>query len=335
MEATNTKKSAKKRRMLRWIAGILAGMLLLAGVDYYAYPYGRPIAAHSYNSGENGLWLRYKWYFGEKSEAERQDLAHKLKERQIRYAYFHVRSIERDGALRFHYPQTARRLLTDLRRDAPGVKLIAWVYAGNQHGAGEVDLSKQTVRRKMVSEAHWLLKECGFDGVQWDYESCPDNDPHFLALMRETRAALPSGKLLSTATPMWLPAPLGKFGWSEDYFAKIASTCDQVVVMCYDSGFLTPRSYVWLVRQQGVHVTQAVAKGSSGCRVLLGVPTYGKGFLSHNPRAENLGLALRGVREGIEEARTNRNVFVGVVPFAEYTTDASEWQTYRSLWLQP
>jgi hypothetical protein len=327
------KRPPKRRRRIRWIVGVLVVLIMLTGLDYYAYPYGRSVVAGNLNTGENGLWLRYKWYFGEWGASERRDLTRKLRERQIRYAYFHVRSIERDGSLKYRYPDKARSLLADMRRDAPEVKSIAWVYAGNERGSGKVKLSDAQVRRKMVQEAVWLAKECGFDGVQWDYEICPDNDPHFLKLMQETRAALPAGKLLSTATPMWLPAPIGRFGWSESYFAKVAATCDQIAVMCYDSGFYLPRSYVWLVGQQAVHVTRAVEKGNPGCRVLLGIPTYGPGFLSHNPRAENISNALRGVREGLRNREAKRSVFAGVAPFADYTTDAAEWKEYRRLWL--
>ena len=78
------------------------------------------------------------------------------------------------GALKFHDPDTARRLVSALHRQAPAVKLLAWVYAGNADGEGAVDLSKPDVRRAMVGEARWLVTACGFDGVQWDYEICPN-----------------------------------------------------------------------------------------------------------------------------------------------------------------
>ena len=187
----------------------------------------------------------------------------------------------------------------------------------------------------MVAEALWLVRDCGFDGVQWDVEPCPDGDTGFLALLRETRAALPPGKLLSTATPMWQPAALLQFGWSDAYFAQVAANCDQMAVMCYDSGFYTPRAYVWLVRQQAIHVTHAVAQGNPKCRVLLGVPTYGGGLSFHNPRAENLTMALRGVREGLADPGANVSVFAGVAPFADYTTSAQDWNTYKALWPAP
>jgi hypothetical protein len=330
------KHSSNRRRRWRWFGFGLAVLCLLLLSDYALYPRLSPIGGQSGNCGNNGLWLRYRWYFGERGDAEVRTLAQRLTERQIRYAYFHVRHVTRDGTLRYHYPEAARRLVAALHHDAPAVKVIAWVYAGNLHGApelGEVDLANAAVRRRMVAEARWLVTECGFDGVQWDYEICEESDPHFLALLRETRVALPQGKLLSAAVPIWLPAPFQQWGWSEAYFARVAAACDQMAVMCYDTGIYLPRSYVWLVHEQAVHVTRAAARGNPRCRVLLGLPTYGPGGLAHHPYAENLRLALKGVREGLADPRANLSAFAGVAPFADYTTQPEEWRTYRTLWL--
>jgi hypothetical protein len=334
-KADETHDKAQRRRRKRRIVLSTLGLLgLVTLVDYFAYPYGAK-GGRSLNRGENGLWLRYTSYFGQKSDAEIAALAQQLQERQIRYAYFHVRSITKGGALKYRYPEHAKRLVTKLRREAPGVKLLAWIYAGNKKGEGEVDLAKADVSARMVQEAVWLVKTCGFDGVQWDYEICPNNDAGFLSLMRETRAALPSGAVLSTATPLLMPWPLGRFGWSEDYYAQVAATCDQICDMCYDSGFWLPRSYAWLAHQQVVRVSKAVGRGNPECRLLIGIPTYGPGFLSHNPRAENIAISLKGVRDGLADRRTNASTFAGVALFADYTTDPSEWETYHRLWLSP
>jgi len=187
----------------------------------------------------------------------------------------------------------------------------------------------------MVREAVWLVDECGLDGVQWDYEFCSDGDADFLALMRRTRSALPGGKLLSAAVPMWRARLLRHWGWSEDYFAQVAQTADELVVMCYDSGHYLPRGYVHLVRQQAIRVTRAVARGNPECRVLLGLPTYPdeNSFLSHHAHAENIRLGLKGVREGMSDLRAEPSVFAGVALFANWVTEPEEWQTYRDLWL--
>ena len=190
--------SRSKRRVVIALGciGLLAAALL---VDYYAFPYGASPPRHSADKGTNGLWVRYTYYFGEKSDAE----------------------------------------------------------------------------------AVWLCTVCGFEGVQWDYEICEDRDKDLLALLSETRAALPQGKILSVAAPMWFPA-VRAFGWSEDYFSQVAARSDQVCVMCYDTGMLLPRAYVALTAQNVAHVTHAVAQGNPQCGVLLGIPTYGKGLFSHN-----------------------------------------------------
>jgi hypothetical protein len=312
----------------------VARLLLVADYALYAH-LARP-GGRTYNRGENGLWLRYHWYFGRRSDDRIRELAGRLRERQIRFAYFHVRHISKDGSLRYHYPAEAHRLIATLHGEAPEVKVIAWVFAGNSRlahtGVGDVDLSSEEVRQRMVEEARWLVTRCGFDGVQWDYEIVDDGDPYLLYLLRETRAALPPGKLLSVAAPIWSPFP-GRLGWSEETFARVAALCDQICVMCYDTGLYLPRAYVWLTRQQAIHVTRAVARGNPRCRVLIGLPTYGRGGPSHHSPAENLRLALKGVREGLADARANGAVLAGVAPFADYTTQPEEWETYRVLWL--
>jgi glycosyl hydrolase family 18 (putative chitinase) len=337
LKCADRPEAPRSQRRRRWLA---CGAVLLAlslAADYALYPgLSRP-GGTTANRGENGLWLRYQWYFGERSDRDPHLLAARLREQQIRYAYFHVRHITGHGTLRYHKLADARRLIATLHRDAPTVKVIAWLFAGNARlastGVGEVDLADPAVRKTMVGEARWLVNECGFDGVQWDYEICDNGDPAFLRLLQETRAALPAGKLLTAAVPMWLPAPFQRWGWSEMYLAQVAARCDQLAVMCYDSGIYLPRGYVWLVHQQGVHVTQAVARGNPRCRVLLGLPTYGQGGLSHHAWAENLRMALKGVREGLADPRANRSVFAGVALFADYTTQPEEWETYRALWL--
>ncbi len=89
----------------RWGLLLLVVFLVLVLADYAAYPYGLSSPGTTGNRGENGLWLRYTWYFGKKTTVEREALPARLREQQIRYAYFHVRFIDRDGKLHFRYPR--------------------------------------------------------------------------------------------------------------------------------------------------------------------------------------------------------------------------------------
>ena len=326
------------KRALRWnwkrrLAVVVSVLLLGLPADYLAYPRLAHPVGTSPNRGENGLWLGHAWYFGEQTEWPQ--LAGRLQREQVRYAYFHVRDVKADGTLRYRKLDSARRLTLALHRQAPASKLLAWVYVGNRAGRGNVDLANPKVRKTLVGEAVWLVTVCGFDGVQWDYEICPSGDAGFPALLRETRAALPPGTLLSAAVPLWLPVPLGNSGWTDADFQAVAPLCDQMDVMCYDTGLYLPRSYVWLVHQQVVHVTAAVAASNPKCRVLFGVPTYTAGGLSHHAPAEDIRMALIGVREGMADLKAVPSVVAGVAPFADYTTQASDWKVYEQWWLKP
>ncbi len=332
------KGNGRKRRWRRFGLALVALFLFALG-DYHFYPRLVGIGGRSFDQGENGAWLRYKWYFGEHSADQVARLARRLREHRIRDAYFHVRFIKKDGRLRFRYPERARALNARIEALAPEVRRTAWIYAGNENGEGDVRLADSQVRRRMVEEAAWLVRECGFEGVQWDYEICPDGDPSLLLLLEETRAALPTTDAgqtawIGVAAPTWFPPPIGRFGWSEAYFGEVAKRCDSLAVMGYDTGMYFPRAYVWLVRQQAVRVTRAVAAANPRCRVQIGLPTYEEGPFSHNPWAENLRMGLKGVREGMASEGAKSSVFAGVAIFADYTTDEAEWTTLRALWDQ-
>lgn len=315
----------------RWnktLAWIVLALVLFTALDYALYPSFIGFQGPSPNHGENGLWIRYTWYFGQ--EKGYADLAKRITDAQVKYAYFHVRYVGKSGNLRYRYPENARTIVREMHSRAPGVQITAWIYAGNADGAGSVVLSDRVARAKMVSEAAWLCRDCGFDGVQWDYEICHDGDRDLLDLLDETRAALPAGKILSVATPVRSPVA-GRFGWSDAYYREIAKRCDQIAVMGYDSGLWWPRAYDHLMQEQVAHVT-ADAAVNPACRVLIGVPTYRDGGPSHSAWAENLRVALHGVRAGYQDPATNRKQFAGVALFADYTTTTADWETLRRLW---
>lgn len=332
----NSLRRHRRRRVRRWFAAALLVIALVHAADYWWFPYGRLITAPSANRGENGLWLEHTWYFGRHSDADVARLARRLRDQQIRYAYFHVGFVEPNGALRSRFCAPARRLIAALHRRAPGVKILAWVLAGNPaSGMGRVNLAGPGVRPAMVQSARWLVAACGFDGVHWDYEQCLDGDADFLALLDETRAVLPPGAHLSAAVPMWVPPGVRRVvGWSEDYAARVAARLDDMAVMCYDSTIYQPRAYVWLVHEQAARMTRAAHRGNPRCRVLLGIPAY-PGTWSHHPRAENLSNALRGVRQGLADSRARPETFAGVAVFADYTQTPADQRVYHDMWLRP
>jgi len=315
------------KRRVRRILGIVIG---LAIADYALYPALAQPEGESRNSGRNALWVRYKWYFGE-NNGQIPELVDLAQRHGISDLYFHVRSIQADGNLKYRYLQQAQTLNRRIKELAPRLRRFAWIYAGNSSGAGDVDLSNPTVRQKMVSEAKWLVDKAGFSAIQWDYEICPDGDPNLLSLLKETRAALPRSVPISVAAPAWLPWPFTGYGWSPEYFGQVSKLCDQIAIMTYDTGAYFPRAYTWLVSKQIDVAYDAIERGNPNCQPIIGLPTYEGGGLSHNPHAENLKLGLIGVRAGARN-RGDKGMFVNVGIFADYTTDATEWRTFDELW---
>jgi hypothetical protein len=313
-------KRSRRKRLL-----IALSVLLLLGLgEYWLYPSFVTSSGLSKDQGRNGLWLRYKWYFGENTDFG--SLANRLQRGHFRYAFFHVRFVNRDGSLHFRYLKQAQGLNREMKTRAPDVLRIAWVFAGNHAIDGNVDLRQKSVRTRMVDEAKWLVQKCGFDGVQWDYEICPDGDLGFLRLLEETRAALPKA-FLSTAVPSAYSWPFVGLGWSEGYFRLVAATTDQMAVMGYDTGAYFPR---WYVRhlQGSVRVIGQAAQNTK-CKILMGLPTYGDGPPSQNPRSENLRMGLAAVL-GTDWPQA----FEGVALFADYTIDEEEWAEYRKAWVR-
>jgi len=320
-------RKAKWKRRGKGIAGFV---FLLFLADYALYPSLAMPEGSSHNSGNGALWVRYKWYFGENND-KIPELASRAKRHGISDLYFHVRNIQVDGSLKYRYLQQAQTLNRRLKEIAPRLRRFAWIYAGNPSGRGEVDISKPSVRRRMVTEAKWLVEKAGFSGIQWDYEICPDGDPNLPLLLEETRAALPRSIPVSVAVPAWLPWPFGGYGWSPHYYQEIAKVCDQVAVMSYDTGAYFPRTYAWLVAKQVDVVYKAVVQANDRCQVIVGLPTYEDGTFSHNPHAETVKLGLIGLRAGIRNLDEKWG-YPNVGIFADYTTDEDEWRTFDELW---
>ena len=209
----------------------VAGILLIWSIDYFYFEPTHQLHSICKNKGKNGLWLRYFWYAGKETDPAQWDaMAKRLGDYQIKYAYFHVLTTAANGKLKSHHLDNAQKITSFVHKRAPGTEVIAWLYIGSLATPDKVDLSKPAVRNALIHEMHWLTQECGFDGVQWDYEFCASGDLGFLELMKESRAVLAPNKLLCTATPMWYPYTL--WGWDDKYFHEVASVSDQIAVMC-------------------------------------------------------------------------------------------------------
>jgi hypothetical protein len=320
------------RASLRVFA-LLVVLGIASGV-YVAYaPYG-DTAAHPFNQDRNAVWLEHRWLEKPHSVEEMEQMFRFLDHHGIVYAYPHLIPFDSAGRLPLHNREQMRAFLASARRVAPNMKVLPWVgglrVGYKRSRAGTIDLGDLGQRQRMVAECRGLMDE-GFDGIHVNVEPIANGDDDYLALLRALRAAVGTGILSLSATrpgPV-APAFAPNFFWTADYYARIADSADQVVLMTYDTAIPTPGLYRRYVAYAAATVTANLAR-SHRTRVLVGIPTYDETGLMHRKEVETPENALLGVVSGLR-GRTG-GTFEGVALYAEWTTDPEDWAVYERVW---
>ena len=90
----------------RWVRITLWLALSFAAVstfDYWTYPLLSASPAQKFARGTDGIWIRYKWYFGEVDESYMRKHSRWLQDNGFKYGFFHVRSAGKSGDLIHEY----------------------------------------------------------------------------------------------------------------------------------------------------------------------------------------------------------------------------------------
>jgi hypothetical protein len=255
----------------------------------------------------------------------------------VQYVFPHLIPFNGAGRLPVHSREQMRAFVDAARRAAPGMKVLPWV-GGLRVGyrrtrAGSVDLADLGQRQRIMAECRGLMDE-GFDGLHVNIEPVNDGNVEFLALLRAVRTAVGPDRILSLSAirpgPFGLPvAP--NFVWSPDYYSRVASIADQVVVMAYDTGLPTSNLYRRYVAYAAGSVTRTLLRSREPARVLMGIPTYDETGFMHRAGVETPENALLGIVAGLRGVGGG-GTFEGIALYAEWTTDDSEWGVYERLW---
>ena len=320
------------RTFLRAVV-LIAVVGIAAGV-YVAYaPYG-DTAAHPFNQDRNAVWLEHRWLEKPHSAEEMEQMFRFLDHHGIVYVYPHLIPFDSAGRLPLHDREQMRAFLATARQVAPNMKVLPWVgglrVGYKRSRPGTLDLGDLGQRQRIVAECRGLMDE-GFDGIHLNVEPVANGDDDYLALLRALRAAVGTGILSLSATrpgPV-APAFAPNFFWTADYYARIADSADQVVLMTYDTAIPTPGLYRRYVAYAAATVTANLAR-SHRTRVLVGIPTYDETGLMHRKGVETPENALIGVVSGLRGRADG--TFEGVALYAEWTTDPDDWAVYERVW---
>lgn len=327
---------------MRWLAilalglvGIALGALAAAYLAYHA-----ELAAGSPHTGPNAVWAEHAWVGRAQDATAYERLADQLRRHRITDIFFHVGPLESDGTVAPSRHPNARSLTVELKRRLPELCIQAWIGQRERRGGGPLDLADPGVRANIVRSAAAFL-ELGFDGIHYNIEPLFSGDPHLLALLDDTEAAIgPRGGILSLATyeiepfpgAAWLLRRLfpGAPLWSRGYYEAVFARVDQAAVMMYDTAM--PRDWLFgtLVWWETRRLLDLVDNRTT---LFMGVPSYDTGLWNFDPAAENMTSGLRGIRRALADGDAARRNNFGVAIYARWTTDSDEWAAYQRLWL--
>lgn len=327
-------------RWAGWTAAYALGLVALTLAGAWTWWQPEPEAR---GTEANALWARHQWVGEPHTDAEYRALAELLKQNRITDVFFHAGPFEADGTVPAAKYRYAGPLAKAVHRYAPGVRVQAYLGQIREvEGKGVIDLDDTAVRERVLrTDAAFL--DLGFDGVHYDFEPIYPDDGAFLALLDATRAltrsrgrllsvALEQSTLVDAAQPVY-KALLPRTGpWhypprpTDAFLRKVAARVDQVAVMAYDVSLPTQSLAGWHFARHTRHTLELIGDRVT---VFMGVPTY-RPLMDW---AENLTVALRGVRRGIGELKRPPKRPYGVGVYADWTTTPAEWARYRAIWL--
>ena len=326
------------RLLRRGLLGLAIGLLVAgAGMAFLVLSPVGDAQPHPFNQDRNATWIEHRWLEREHPREEMEALLRGLQARGVHYVFPHLIPFATSGRLPPHSREQMRAFLEARQAVAPSLKVLPWV-GGLRRGwrrqrPGTIELSDLAQRQLMVAECRSLIDE-GFDGVHLNVEPVDDGNLDFLSLLRALRTAVGDDHVLSLSAirpgPFALPgAP--NFLWTPGYYRRVAAVADQVVVMAYDTGIPQPNLYRRYVAWAAGAVTHDFVDQKARARVLLGIPTYDETGLMHRASVESPENAILGVVAGLR-GLGGGGTFEGVALYAEWTTDAREWEVYERLW---
>ncbi|WP_308188816.1 hypothetical protein [Streptacidiphilus sp. ASG 303] len=320
------------------VLAVLAAPVAAAAAALRLEGAGEP-RADARTRGRDALWLGHAWVDGRRGPADTAALAADLRTTGIRDLYVHAGPLGHDGTLDPRLYPRARRLVGELHRAAPGLRVHAWLgdVVAPEHPEG-LHLDRPAVRAAVAASAGQVL-DADFAGVHLDLEPVRSGDPGFLDVLDRTRAVTARrGAVLSAATPQIDPLPgLHRAAaaladhpkwWSQAYFGQVARRVDQVAVMSYDTGTPLESLYSGYVAQQTALALEAVP---GRVDLLMGLPAYREEKFGHWGHAETVAAAVRGVRLGLGRTEPGRERF-GVALYVDFTATPRDWSDYRAGW---
>lgn len=321
----------------RWKLALIFATLL--GMAWLAWdPF--PSTGQSFDLRSNGLWIGHKWYTGrrvdngaEVGEGEVDAIVRQAEEFGIRFLYMHAGPVRADGSVRDSQGSVGRSLLTK----AQGKNIIVLPWLGSIVDSGTFMDPSWTDGFIRTVEG---LRDEGYTGVHLDFEPLRDWHPGYIGLLETLRQSLGGNFVLSHATRRAGPfgvslGVMDSWFWSSSFYRSTMAVADQTVLMAYDTRLPSKKLYAAFASHETRTLLQ-LSGNTPDHRLQIGIPSYEDAPQTSDPRVENIPMAARGVRAGLEALDpAARAQFEGVAIYSNWVTDAREWEDFRGEWINP
>ncbi|MDH6097331.1 glycoside hydrolase family 18 protein [Anabaenopsis sp. FSS-46] len=238
---------------------------------------------------------------------------------KLTHLFYSFADVKPDGTVTL--PQDAAgdiAKLQEIKAQNPNLKIMLSIGGAMEPDFTSAvgDNSTSTTRENFVNTAIQLMNTHGFDGLDIDWESPKQTEnQEYLDLLKRLDQALPTGKLLTTATmaSQWylegsgdykLAADLNWNGTTQSVLAHTSDIVDFINVMSYDykgtwaadrttghqaalGNTTTPDTVAWAVDYYKT-------KGVDPKDIVMGLPLYGRTWTGVEPGSNNDGLFQSG-----------------------------------------
>jgi hypothetical protein len=291
-------------------------------------------------SADNALWVGDEWTASAPDAARLTAWIETLRANQVGTIFAWVSQLTPE---RTWFGEQNLRIAADFATAFstadPTARVYGWLFIPVDGSAIQLDDAAQT---QIADMARRVVTELDFDGVMLHVDPIADGDENYLALLRAVRTAIDDAPLAVAVPPDWTPVganvpqpPQIAPGtlWDTTYKQRVALLVDEIVVQSYNTGFSNPTDYsAWIAYQVGAF-TGAIAALDVDVNVYIGVPTYDADPPRYNPAVENIASAVVGIRSGTEAAGAASTFLRGTALYADWTTDAEEWDDFAREWL--
>ena len=313
---------------------ITAMLAIILGIPAFCYLIWNPGSnAPLPNYSNNAIWIGHGWLgddkWFERNQRDKENfrkedkivaLFKKLSQNKITTVYPHLCPSQMSGKIAV-YDSTQVENFLDIA-EKYNIKVIPWIGGVFEESARIED---KNWRKNFVESVDELLKKHPrLAGVQVNIEPLPSGNPDFLKLLEELRP-ITNGKILSVAAypppTKWHQFP--DVHWNLPYIKLVATRCDQMAIMMYDTAIPLEKFYIKLMTDWTRQLVTTIS--SINCELLLGIPAYNDAEVGyHHPRVENIDSALKGI-----SASGKKNEIKGISIYCEWEMDENKWKRWK------